>query len=54
MTEEQLIEFLTNNLSLQVLNNPDPYFFNDVFTVSLVLNDKVISQVVLNVNDGIA
>ena len=54
MTEEQLIEFLTNNLSLQVSNNPDPYFFNDVFTVSLVLNDKVISQVVLNVNDGIA
>jgi len=55
MTEEQLIEFLKNNLSLQVSNNPDPYFYNDVFTISLVLNgNTTISQIVLNVNDGIA
>jgi hypothetical protein len=52
MNEQQLIEFLTNNLSLQVVNNPDPYDWNDVFTISLVLNGNTISQVVLNVNDG--
>jgi len=52
MTEEQLIEFLTNNLTLQVVNNPDPYDWNDVFTISLNLNGNTISQIVLDVNDG--
>lgn len=52
MTEEQLIDFLKANLSLTVNNTPDPYDYHDHFTVNLCLGDEVISQIVLDINDG--
>lgn len=53
MNEAELIEFLTNNLTITAVNNPDPYYTFDVFTVSLCLQGNVISQTTLVVNDGI-
>ena len=52
MTEQQLIDYLTANLSIKSFNTIGPYDDTDNFTVQLLLNGKVISQTVLNINDG--
>jgi hypothetical protein len=52
MTEQELIDYLTANLSLQVNNTQDPFDWHNHFTVSLVLNGNVISSIELDVNDG--
>jgi len=52
MTEQDLIAFLTANLTINSFNTVGPYDDSDNFTVQLLLNGKVISETVLNVNDG--
>jgi hypothetical protein len=52
MTEQELIAFLTQNLKVNSFNTIGPYDDTDNFTVQIVLKDKVISETVLNVNDG--
>jgi hypothetical protein len=52
MTEAELVAYLTQHLKINSFNTVGPYDDTDNFTVQLVLNDKVISETVLNVNDG--
>lgn len=52
MTEAELVAYLTKNLTINSFNTIDPYVETDNFTVQLVLNGNVISETVLNVNDG--
>jgi len=52
MTEADLIAFLKANLTINSFNTVGPYDDTDNFTVQLVLNGEVISETVLNVNDG--
>ena len=53
MTEAELIAFLTENLSLEAVNNVNPFDTSDHFQVNLILNGNVISTVTLDVNDGV-
>jgi hypothetical protein len=50
--EQQMIEFLKENLSIASYNTVGPYDDTDNFTVQLILRGQVISQTTLNVNDG--
>jgi len=52
MNEQQLIDFLTQNLTINSFNTINPFNDSDNFTVQLVLNGNVISETVINVNDG--
>ena len=52
MTEAELVAYLTENLTINSFNTVGPYDDSDNFTVQLVLNGTVISETVLNVNDG--
>ena len=52
MTQQELIDFLTANLKLQAENHVSPWDYSDHQEVELVLNDQVISSVVLDINDG--
>ena len=52
MTEADLIAFLKANLTINSFNTVGSYDDTDNFTVQLVLNGEVISETVLNVNDG--
>jgi hypothetical protein len=52
MTEQELIDFLTKNLKINSANTVGPYNDSDNFTVQIVLKDTVISETVLNVNNG--
>jgi len=52
MTEQELIDFLTKNLKIDSVNTVGPYDDSDNFTVQIVLKDTVISETVLNVNNG--
>jgi hypothetical protein len=50
--QQQIIDFLKANLTLQAVNNVSPWDTSDNFDVSLVLCGNIISTVTLNVNDG--
>ena len=50
--QQQLIEFLKENLSINSYNTVGPFDDTDNFTIQIVLNGEVISQTILNVNDG--
>lgn len=52
MNEAELIAWLTANLKINSFNTIGPFDDTDNFTVQIVLKDKVISETVLNVNDG--
>jgi hypothetical protein len=52
MTEQELIDFLKANLTINSFNTVGPYDDTDNFTIQILLNGQVISQTVLNVNDG--
>lgn len=50
--QQQLVEFLKENLSINSYNTVSPFDDTDNFTIQIVLNGEVISQTILNVNDG--
>lgn len=50
--QQQLVEFLKENLSINSYNTVGPFDDTDNFTIQIVLNGEVISQTILNVNDG--
>ena len=52
MNEAELIAWLTENLSINSFNTVGPYDDTDNFTVQILLKGNVISETVLNVNDG--
>ena len=52
MTQAELVAFLKANLTINSFNTVGPYDDTDNFTVQLVLGGEVISETVLNVNDG--
>jgi hypothetical protein len=52
MTQQELIDFLKANLTINSINNVSPFDDSDNFTVQILLGDVVISETVLNVNDG--
>jgi hypothetical protein len=52
MTEQELIDFLKANLTINSFNTVGPYDDTDNFTIQILLNGQVISQTLLNVNDG--
>ena len=52
MTEAELVAYLKENLKINSFNTISPYDDTDNFTVQLVLDGTVISETVLNVNDG--
>ena len=52
MNEAELIAWLTANLEINSFNTVGPYDDTDNFTVQIVLKGQVISETVLNINDG--
>jgi hypothetical protein len=50
--QQQLVDFLKKNLTINSYNTVNPFDDTDNFTVQLILNGEVISQTTLNVNDG--
>jgi hypothetical protein len=52
MTEQELIAFLTANLTINSVNAVGPYDDSDNFTVQIVLKGTVIGETVLNINNG--
>jgi hypothetical protein len=50
--QQQLVDFLKKNLTINSYNTVNPFNDTDNFTVQLILNGEVISQTTLNVNDG--
>ena len=50
--QQQLVEFLKEYLSINSYNTVGPFDDTDNFTIQIVLNGEVISQTILNVNDG--
>lgn len=52
MTQQELIDFLKANLTINSFNTVGPYDDTDNFTIQILLDGQIISQTVLNVNDG--
>jgi hypothetical protein len=52
MTQQELIDFLKANLTINSFNTVGPYDDADNFTIQILLDGQIISQTVLNVNDG--
>jgi len=50
--QQDIVDFLTGNLTVTSSNLPDPYSGADNFAVQLRLNGTLISQTFLSVADG--